>query len=347
MLKNTLKSSLRVAFFLAINASLTPAGHSQTLNPSPVARHNFTEAFPRLQQLPKWSGDFLLSWRTDTDSSDYNNNLTIHGRDGNVIRRLRLWFPDALSVKLWDAAASSSGSVSVVGFALSRSGSVAPFLALVPANSSSVKIVQMSPFEGRKVTWGQDDTIWVLGWQLGEGRSLSAAPPHAIVQHYDRNGALLSKHLEWPAIQCGRHPLFLSGGHSQITSSPDRIGIFLPGCSTWMELSAASGEVLGRWQFHFPANYNEKKALYGTVVMTPSNQVYLDAKVFYQQAVDRNRGYIGLLSLNRTTMTWEPVDMKEAKIALGNLVWLAGIDGDSFVYSVSNYDLVWLKTASP
>jgi hypothetical protein len=338
------KISLRLAFVLAINPALIPVGHAQGLQSLPAARHSFVEAFSNTQPLPKWSGDFLISWRIKTESSDSDNNLIIHGRDGKVLRRFRLWLPDAMMVQIFDVAGSRRNSVSVVGIALSQSGSVAPFLATISMDSSSVKVNRLSPFEGRYVTWGSDDTIWVLGYQLAEGRKLLSAPSHAILQHYDRNGTLLGKHLEWPAIECGRHPLLSSG--VQIVSSPDRIGVLLPACSTWIELSPL-GDLIGRWEAHLPASYNDKSAHFFTPVMTSSNRVYCQFSIPYHQDADGTQRHTGLFTLNRTKKTWEPVDTKAAVIALGNMSWLAGIDEDSLVYKVGAYDLVWMRPSAP
>jgi hypothetical protein len=318
-----------------------PLGHAERLT-RPIVRQSFPDAFASRHALPKWSGDVLISWRPATTSSDSADNIVVQNRDAKVVLRHRLWFPDATAVRIWDVAASRETTVAVVGHAVDKSGVFVAFVAFLSLQTPQVRIVQTSPFEGRYVVWGPNGMLWVLGYRLAETRKLLKAPPHAILHQYDQNGVLLRQTLEWPAIQCGLHPLL---SWAQLAASNDRVGILLPACSTWLEVSA-TGNLIGRWQATLPPDYAARAQLW-TPALTTDNQVYCHVSHPDHRSPEGTVTHSGMFRLNRDQKVWEPVDTTETAVAAGQLSWLAGIDNDVFVYRVGAHDMIWVARAAP
>ena len=132
---------------------------------------------PVLQgQSSKWSGGALLVWRATTDARDRDENLAVHDVKRGVHRGYRLSFPDATIVHIWDVA-SNAGTVAVAGQAINAAGAFVGFFALNSTKSEGVNVVQTSPFEPQRIVFGSDSTIWVLGFQLGEGRQVHRLTP--------------------------------------------------------------------------------------------------------------------------------------------------------------------------
>lgn len=199
-------------------------------------------------------------------------------------------------------------------------------------------MTELSPFEGYAIVFDQNDTLWLLGWQLGEGGKIANAAPHYVLHRYSREGLLLSRHLPWPGINCGVHPLM---GRARLAASEDRIGVFLPTCNTWLDV-ALTGDVRGRWQWQLPEGYESSKVLFWTAVMTPDSRVYCHVT---QPDHPTARGVSSVWKLNRNRSTWEVVDSAAAVSAVGKLVWLAGVDRAQLVYATGNEELAMISLA--
>ena len=321
-----MKYALAMAF---VPLLVTFAGQLST----PDHQATFNRAFVSGGALPRWSGGFLASWGRNTLPADTGDNLILYNRDGRVVAKWRLWFPDASLVTIIDAAASPEGHVAVTGRAVNASGQLAGFLASVSSGEAVARVIQTSPFEGQWLEFGPDGTIWVLGYELGDKRMIRKAPEHSPLRRYDRAGKLIGEYLRWPAMNCGLHPAVESGGSwPQLAASSDRIGVFLPACRVWIEFNP-QGESLGSFQWHYPlqevgASPKDRfKNMALRVVMTQDSRVF---GTFGR----------GLFGLNRNTGTWEPVGLRPP---LSQIDWLLGSDGDRIVYRTGRSELAWAK----
>ncbi len=245
-----------------------------------------------------------------------------------MVLETRVWIPDATEVWIRDVAAVEGEAVAV-GNAMVGSLEYTGFLAFVPVKGGAARIIQTAPFEGMSVAVGSDRSVWVLGWQAGEGRRVRKAPDHAMLRHYGRDGKLIGGSLPWSSFQCGLHPVAVSrDGNAGVRASKDRIGVLLPECHEWVEFNLA-GELTGRWPWRDVPITNGLKssAWISSAAMTPSNEVFA-------------RIGIGLYRLNREQGVWEPVDLAAATDSGAMFNWLAGNDGESLVY-LSERELVW------
>lgn len=327
-------------FFVALLTAFAngQVGIAESLS-APHQRTQFERVLSGTPAVPKWNSGFLVTWRTETGYSDSSENLSIQDRDGRLLAKYRLWFPDAWMIKIWDAAVSRSGSIAVVGLALNNSGSMSGMLALVSPAPARVKVVQTAPFEGHYVTFAPDNSLWILGYQLGEGRRMTESVPHAMLHHYSSDGVLQAQHLPWPNTECKQQPV---GDWAALTASQDRIGVHLPACNMWMEFRP-NGERIGSWPWRLEG-YDAAKAIFWRPVITPDNRVFCYVSTPKHPS---RREAAGLYELNRERGVWELVEdaaaVSGAGIGAGMLGWLAGVDGSSFVFRTGARDLVWLK----
>jgi hypothetical protein len=125
-MRAVLDISSAIGLILFLSSSATAAQLS-----APFRRTTYVEAYATGNNVPKWSGNYLISWKSGLSASDGRDNLILYGRNGDVAQRQRLWFDDAAFVWIRDAAASADNGIAVVGNAMTPSGSVAGFLAYI------------------------------------------------------------------------------------------------------------------------------------------------------------------------------------------------------------------------
>jgi len=277
--------------------------------------------------LPKWDGGYIFYWNHDTAESARENNLFVYDAKGASVLSTRLWFTGAGSVRIISVA-SSHGVIAAVGMAVEKTGFYTGYLAIVEIASAKATIVRTGVFEGKTVAFGPDGNIWLLGYELGEGRRIETAKPHGALRRYRPDGASVGEQLlMWPEIKCGLHP-----GDSSKTGTPvlapsgDRVGVLLASCNRWVEFGR-DGRQLGSWQFDEVPD----KAGVWTVAIVDG---------FVYASIGQR-----LYQLLKETGTWRPVDMTAASQTAGPLNWLAGVDSGQFVYSVAHGDFIWTKLA--
>jgi len=309
----------------------------------PLSRVRFAEPGMLGDSPPKWSGGKFVSWRYKTPHADSRTNLTITTRDGIVSSRYRIWFPEAAEVNIFDVAASDDGTkLSAVGNALSKAGSMVSFLATLDLASAAWDVIAVSPFEGEKVVFATDGTIWVLGYETGEQRKILKAGPHSLLRHYSSKGAPLGKYLDWPDIACGTHP-FLSGA-GMLSVKSTGIGVFLPSCNLWLDLTFL-GLVQKKVQVNLPGTYRAKTALVWDTFSLPGGRVYAFINHPNHLAANGSTVHNGLFVLRSELGLWEPVDSDAVVTASGDLRALAGIEDGKFVFRTASQEFIWTSIA--
>jgi len=323
-----------ILLLLALPIALKTAAQQVS---APIRQIAYEEAFQPGNSIPKWEQSFLVSWKQDISSSDTADNLFLHDRDGAAVGKARIWVEGASFLRIEDAAARKDGRVAVVGWAVTNSGTLAAFVADVSVAQRSAHIIQTSPFEGRAVGFGPDGTIWVLGFELGPGRSREPAPDHYMVQHFGTDDVLEDQHLLRSNFDCELARDI--NGVPRVAASDDRIGLFAPFCRMWVELSP-TGEVLNQWKWAplSPVrNGNETAEGIRWVALTSTNELYGWS--------NRGRSQRNLFRFDRKTSVWVPLETAAAQSA-GALLALLGSDGDALVSRIVGKKVGWFKPAA-
>jgi hypothetical protein len=299
---------------------------------APIRQIVYEEAFQPGSSLPKWEQGYLVSWQTDTLSSDTAENLFLRDRDGAPVGKARIWLEGARLLRIEDAAARKDGRVAVVGWAVTNSGTLAAFLADVSLTRDSAQIIQTSPFEGQAVGFGPDGTIWVLGLEVGPGRGKEPAPNHYMVQHFGTDDVRKAQYLLQSDFGCELAAKI--NGIPRVVASDDRIGLFAPFCHMWGELSS-TGELLGQWKWNplSPVrNGVETAEGITSVALTATNEIYGWSS--------KSRA---LFRFDRKATVWVPLDTGAARSAGAPFTALLGTDGDALVSYTVAKKVGWFK----
>jgi hypothetical protein len=175
-----------------------------------------------------------------------------------------------------------------------------------------------------------------MGYQLGPGERSSTAPDQHVVRHYGSDDKLKGEHLLLSSLGCGDSYFFHIVGRPMLAASSDRVGIFLPQCHKWIELSP-SGEPLGQWTWRTdnlaPAEPGGQPREISRLALTAANKLYGNV---YPPGNPR------LVRFDRTTIQWLPVNTDELANAGVPFHGLEGSDGEQLVYH-SNSVFVWAK----
>jgi len=300
----------------------------------PVRTVAYEDAFKLFEgRYPKWEQGHLVAWKWDTSASDTGENIAVYDREGRVIGKTRAWLQDASFLRILDAAVRKDGEVAVVGWAITSSGTLAAFLGDVSVTRGSGQFVRTSPFEGRAVSFGADGTIWVLGLELGAGRGREPAADHSMVQHFGTDFVLKDEHLLRSDFSC-ELAAEGHGGLPLVVTSGDRVGLFAPGCRTWVELSPR-GELLGQWKWNplpaVPGKLQTEEVSF--VTLTSDDELYGWKGTMAP----------GLVRFDRKLSAWVPVETRGAESAGAPLWWLQGSEGDMLVSQTVDKKLAWFK----
>lgn len=289
---------------------------------APTHRALFPNVLSSGAPIPKWTGSYLTTWALNTTSADTTDNVSVFDKTGKLTSTKRIWFPDAVTVQILDAAGAGN-TVVLVGKALNTNGVYVGFLAFVPVQEARTEVVQLGAFEGVSVAMAEDQTVWVLGYQVGEGRRIKAAPRHSMLRRYTAKGHAAGEFLFWPDKQCGLHPAGETGnGFPMVRAGAGRVGVLLPECREWLELKA-SGELTSTVALRPVSSNRDQEFIWNVVIAS-------DGRVF---------GHIGpsLYKLNAKTGSWHEVALSLPGEKPSALV---GVDGRALVY-VSHGNVAW------
>jgi hypothetical protein len=302
-----------IGSIVAMMLASSEAGVCQRLSPK-AEQETFADVFLSGRPYPKWSGPFLLVWY-DVLAADPGENLVIYRKDGRVAAKMRLWFPDASEVSIHDVAASRGGMLAAVGGAYENTGPVAGFLALISSTGQITDVIHTAPLLPAGVVFGADDSLWIVGGQIGPGGRWSTAPEHFMLQHYTAGGKLVALALPSSAWRCTMPP---AGPGVQLLTSRDRIVVLSETCWEWAELTAKGEFIALRPLPDMLSSGAKPDRLMWSAAMTPDGRIVVDL------------GAPGLYSLSPHSDVWQRVEVGADRADM------LGGDGESLVFHGGN-----------
>ena len=210
-----------------------------------------------------------------------------------------LTIPDADRVVVRDSAVSDSRVVAFCGDAAMKSGEVAGFVALSDFGGRMLWIIQTNPYHPLLITFGPNNTIWVIGQNGEDGHPTLA--DHFVFRIISQDGRSVGSHTLRSAfggvgaLHLGMSPKL---GTSALVASLDRVGLYHAREKRWTEFGP-DGTWLGSWTLPLPTYQNNGQTFeipLQTVLLTPDNRVlaYFFGRV-------RGRGFY---ELSRSDGTW-------------------------------------------
>ncbi len=296
---------------LLVLPAISPALMCQVLLPSASAQRVLVEGSSQTTTRPKWEHGFLARFDFPTAT------VVIVDRGGRVVLRSRLWPDQANQVRIRDVAVSPRGSFAATFSALSVDGAPGAFIGFFDASGKPAKLVRTTPAAALRICFLDDGTLWALVRMHDD--QFNELPEYDMLRHYSADGVLIGTALPRQTVAAKEFP----GEQGSLVASHDRVGLYLNGSKTWVDLSY-SGQVLGRWQM---PDHNEQ---YSQVLLSPTNEVFVDSQerrsktaksIFQCYRFDRGSG--SLIPLDRSA------------ISNSGPLFLLGFDGDLLVTSLS------------
>ncbi len=296
-----------------------------------VSSSTFSEALAEGAYFPHWSNGLMFHvLRSSLTSNEPGPNLAAYDRTGHVILKTRMWVPDAWKVIIRGEAASTDGSLAVIGIAYTNSGARAGFLAQLGPSGAVARITRTYPFEASALCFGPDGSLWLLGEDVPtDAYKREDVPDHAILQHYGADGRLINKFLQRSMFNAAPwHPTQAREGYAHIVAFKDRIGLLTVGDMRWIEMRA-DGAVISTVPVQYPGNSDPTKLNKMTgFAMTADNNLYAS---FQDKSLYR---------LDRLTGRWSVIELG-AQAVPPDFAVLLGADGDSLVYARPQSVVAW------
>lgn len=270
------------------------------------------------KQLPRWENGHLLAWGFPPGPVAWSFN-----REGKLHRQTTIAIPHVSEIQVGNSAISRNGFGAVSGGATGWGA----FLAWISPTGAVERVVRTTPFANYRLAYADDDTLWVLGRLLADPPGSREELPHDVLRQYGRDGQLLRTMLprnSFPRHDDWRHPA--TGGF--LVVSKDRIGVYSGNAKEFVEVSARTGEVLGRW----PGVAGPGRTRVTGAALTASGAVYVSA-----DHGPTSKPEAAFYRLDRDAGVWSPVNRTESGWAC-----ILGADGDNLVVKSGLADLLWV-----
>jgi hypothetical protein len=235
--------------------------------------------------------------------------LTLFAPDGHQMLTLPLIGNDTVSIL--NVAIDSDTTL-----ALSRRDEAGAAIELRDAFGNLLQSINTGRYIPAHVAFGEDHTIWSLGWQTDATKLLYPdRQDYMILRHYSRDGKEIGAYLPRSLFPVGLEPGRIGWQSRAITITGDRIGVQVysgnPGNKMeWVELNL-DGKLTGRWRL-------DDVAQGGAIAFTSDDHAYLP---HFDLATKTHQ----VLKLNHATSTWEKVPSPPRR--------LYGSDGDQLVFA--------------
>ena len=94
-----------------------------------------------------WDKGYLVSWGSigSFESSPTEPSVVLYDRDGHVAREGIVWFKDAYSVSVVDAAVNRAGNLVVAGGTTNQAGAIANFIASIGTDGRLDRVIRTTP----------------------------------------------------------------------------------------------------------------------------------------------------------------------------------------------------------
>ena len=236
---------------------------------------------------------------------------------------LTLFAPDGHELFSLPIQGHGNGNIHIKSIAIDSDGTLA--VSWVDRPDTGIDIRDLSGtllrsfstgrFAASHLSFGQDHSLWALGWQYDEARFSEDKQDYRTLRKYSMDGKETGGYLPRSLFAAGLPPGNDQYQARRITLTADRVGVEVISGKVdnqreWVELDL-NGNVLGRWKLD-PSNE------FPGVAFTNDDQAYVHR---YNRDTKSNQ----IFRLNRTTSSWDLVHAPDAN--------LYGADGDKLVFA--------------
>ena len=288
------------------------------------------EAFRFTGHQPTWAHGHLAQFTRETTPG--KPNAKVYDKQGKLVSEARIWFPDALQIRLIDAVPSADGGVVASGNAETTEGSTS-FLAKTDVSGAVVSLLRNRTIAGR-VCEASDGTIWTFERDMLKESANEHDYP--LVQQYDFEKGLLHSYLSRKLVALETHAAVGGGGPngSFLVCGKDRILLYLNQTNEYIEIDPST-QSLQRWKMDMTPLAQAKVT---GLDITKNGHVYAS---LYEVQTDTQRKTHGLFELQRepgkATGKWIALagtlnSHREGEAVPQNTFWrLWGAEGDDLI----------------
>lgn len=256
--------------------------------------------------------------------------FSIWDNNNRLINHQEISLPNAVSVVVLDAAASSLGAVALIVSGLDEQRRYNSAILWASVTGPVTRIVAMEGFAPSKIVFAGDGTLWAFGRAYGP--SFEEPADYDTLRHYDSSGKFIGSTLKRSTFQSKSK--ISPSTDSFLIMGGDRVGILSIAASEWVELTV-TGEILGRGPIDIPSG----SFITGAALV--ADKLY----VSQQKAANRATSTLEateLYQLDKTSNQFLEVDSTQVRNGKQGAVIL-GVDGEHLVVRVKPpWALAWV-----
>ncbi len=243
-------------------------------------------------------------------SAEPSHVLTLFAPDGHELFSLPIQGHGNGNIQIKSVAIDSDGTLAVSWVDRPDAG-----IDIRDLSGTLVRSFNTGRFAPAHLSFGQDHSLWALGWQYDEARFSEEKQDYRTLRKYSIDGKETGGYLPRSLFAAGLPPGNEEWQARRITVTGDRVGVEVISGKVdnqreWVELDL-NGSVLGRWKLD-PSNK------FPGVTFTSDDRAYVHR---YNRDKKSNQTF----RLNRTTSSWDLMSAPDEP--------LYGADGDKLVFS--------------
>jgi hypothetical protein len=192
-----------------------------------------------------WDKGYLVSWGSigSHEASPTEPSVALYDRDGHVIREGIVWFKDANSVSITDAAVNRAGNFVISGGTESQAGAIANFIASIGNDGRLSQVIRTTPFLPIYLCAAEDGTVWSYGMDRDEeGKGIEKS---LRLRQYSFDKGQLRAMLDVSTLNMsgwtlprGRYP-----GEISLRCNSQKLGLYNGRSGEWLEFNFATDKL--------------------------------------------------------------------------------------------------------
>ena len=275
-----------------------------------------------------WDKGYLIAY-TAGDTSPSRPAAILYDRDGRIARQVTVWFKDADSVAIVDAAVSRSGNAVVAGGTESPTGAIANFIASIGDDGRVRQVIRTTPFTPAYICAGEDGTVWAYGHDRDENGKRVEGSLRLLQYSFDKGqtrAMLDASVLGSPGwkLSHGHYP-----GEVELRCSSSKVGLLNGASSEWVEFDIPSNKL--KVSKIEPLPPIDQMRITG-VALTDSGEVFVS--LHDRSSKPPRSGLFRLSFVGSDVGKWAPVEDTVGPFLQGAKVGqLLGTDGTNLIYT--------------
>lgn len=278
-----------------------------------------------------WDKGYLVSWGSigSHEASPSEPSVVLYDRDGHIAREGIVWFKDAYSVSITDAAVNRTGGFVVSGGTQNQAGAIANFIASIGTDGRLSQVIRTTPFLPIYVCAADDGTVWTYGFDRDEeGRRVESS---LMLRQYSFDKgqlrAMADKATLNPSgwvLDHGRY-----SGEISLACNSQEVGLYNGGSGEWLEFGFGTGKLKVAKVDPLPS---PKTMRITGFAMSEAGEVFVS---LHDRSSSPPRSGLFRLEFNSVGKgTWVPVNNTVGPYLHGGPIErLLGADGPDLVYT--------------